>query len=182
MTTTDLPTRLPRWMLVRQGSSLPVERMRLRLAAFVYGGILVLGAVAVATGETIASGHAAIVVAATTVTTYLAHIVAHMVGEQVGRAPGAEREHVARGVRDSLPILFAGIVPIIVLFLPVLTRLPTQSAQLIAGAWIVLQFSLLGLDVARISGRRPTLSTFWAGILLAIVAATIVVVKTLLLH
>lgn len=74
--------------------------MRLRLAAYVYGGILVLGAIAVANGET---------------------------------------------------------TPTIVLLLPTVTSLPTEAAQLVAGGWIALQFSFLGVDVARLSGRRPTL-------------------------
>ena len=63
VSTSELPTRLPRWMLARRGSTLPVERMRARLSAYVYGGILVLGAIAVASGDTIADGHAALVVA-----------------------------------------------------------------------------------------------------------------------
>lgn len=169
-------------MLARRGRTLPVERIRARLSAYVYGGILVLGAVAVASGETIADGHAALVVAATTLTTYLAHIVAHKVGEQVGRERGAEREHVREAARDALPILFAGLTPTVVLLLPLFTPLPTQAAQLIAGGWIVLQFSLLGTDVARVSGRRPTLSTLWSGVALAAVSGVIVVLKTLLLH
>ena len=46
----------------------------------------------------------------------------------------------------------------------------------------MLQFSLLGTDVARVSGRRPTLSTLWSGIVLAVVAGVIVVLKTTLAH
>lgn len=169
-------------MLVRRGRTLPVERIRARLSAYVYGGILVLGAIAVASGETIADGHAALVVASTTLTTYLAHIVAHKVGEQVGRERGAERDHVREAARDALPIIFAGITPTVVLLLPMLVSMPTQAAQLIAGGWIVLQFSLLGTDVARVSGRRPTLSTLWSGIVLAVVAGVIVVLKATLAH
>lgn len=47
--------------------------------------------------------------------------------------------------------------PTVVLLLPTVTSLPTEAAQLIAGGWIALQFSFLGVDVARLSGRRPTL-------------------------
>jgi O-antigen/teichoic acid export membrane protein len=128
VSTVELPTRLPRWLLVRRGKSLPVERMRLRLAAYVYGGILVLGAIAVANGETIADGHAALVVAATTATTYLAHVLAHRVGEQIGRPRGTERDHWRQEARDSTPILFAGVTPTIVLLLPTVTSLPTEAA------------------------------------------------------
>ena len=125
MSTVELPTRLPRWLLVRRGKSLPVERMRLRLAAYVYGGILVLGAIAVANGET---------------------------------------------------------TPTIVLLLPTVTSLPTEAAQLVAGGWIALQFSFLGVDVARLSGRRPTLRTLWSGIALALAAGVVVVLKVTLAH
>lgn len=102
--------------------------MRLRLAAYVYGGILVLGAIAAANGETIADGHAALVVAATTATTYLAHVLAHRVGEQIGRPRGTERDHWRQEARDSTPILFAGVTPTIVLLLPTVTSLPTEAA------------------------------------------------------
>lgn len=169
-------------MLVRRGKSLPVERMRLRLAAYVYGGILVLGAIAVANGETIADGHAALVVAATTATTYLAHVIAHRVGEQIGRPLRAAHDHWLKEARDSTPILFAGVAPTFVLLLPLFTSLPTEAAQLIAGGWIVLQFSLLGTDVARLSGRRPTGRTLWSGIALALAAGIVVVLKVTLAH
>ncbi|BAU31584.1 hypothetical protein [Microcella alkaliphila] len=182
MSTVELPTRLPRWLLARRGTSLPVERMRLRLAAYVYGGTLVLGAIALANGETIVDGHAALVVAATTATTYLAHVLAHRVGEQIGHPRGTERDHWLQEARDSTPILFAGITPTVVLLLPMFTSLPTEAAQLIAGGWIVLQFSLLGTDVARLSGRRPTARTLWSGIALALAAGVVVVLKVTLAH
>jgi len=182
VSTVDAPTRLPRWLLVRRGQSLPIERMRLRLAAYVYGGILVLGAIAVANGETIADGHAALVVAATTLTTYLAHVLAHRVAAQLGRGLDSARHHVAAEARDSLPIIFAGATPTIVLLLSSLTGFSTEAAQLIAGGWIVLQFSLLGLDVARLSGRQPTVGTLWSGIALALAAGVVVVLKVTLAH
>lgn len=156
--------------------------MRLRLAAYVYGGILVLGAIAVANGETIADGHAALVVAATTATTYLAHVLAHRVGEQIGRPRGAERDHVLQEARDSTPILFSGVTPSVVLLLPMFTGMSTEAAQLIAGGWIALQFSFLGVDVARLSGRRPTLRTLWSGIALALAAGVVVVLKVTFAH
>jgi hypothetical protein len=74
------------------------------------------------------------------------------------------------------------MTPTVVLLLPTFTTLATDTAQLIAGGWIVLRFSLLGVDVARLSGRRPTLATLWSGIALAIAAAVIVVMKVTLAH
>lgn len=177
-----MPTRLPRWLLVRRGHTLPIERMRLRLAAYVYGGILVPGAIALANGETIADGHAAFLVAATTATTYLAHVLAHRAAEQLGRPHAAALSHWLKEARDSTPILFAGVTPTIVLLLPMLTGMSTEAAQLVAGGWIALQFSLLGVDVARLSGRRPTLRTLWSGIALALAAGVVVVLKVTLAH
>lgn len=176
------PRRMPAWMTSQSGEPLTVERQRLRVAAYIYGNILVLAAIAVATGSSIDSGYATLVVAVTTVTTFLAHVIAQNVGQQLGREPGAHRPHALQELRDALPILFSGIVPAAILILGDIELISSEFAQLGAALWVVGRLSLMGFLVERLSGRRPTWRTLSGGIGLAMACAAIVVVKVLFAH
>lgn len=174
--------RMPLWMLAGPREHLTVDRLRLRLAAYVYGNILVLAAIALATGKSIVGGEAALFVAVTALTTYVAHIIAHTVGQQLGRERGGHRAHMDDEMRDALPILFSGLVPAIILLVATLEVVPTQLAQLAAALWVVARIALIGLLVERLSGRRPTWRTFSGGLVLALLSAIIVVLKVLFAH
>lgn len=176
------PMRMPGWMTTRSGEPLGIERQRLRLAAYVYGNILVLAAVVVATGKSIVGGEAAVLVAVTAGTTYVAHILAHTVGQQLGRERHAHRPHVAHEVRDAVPILVSGVVPAMILLAATLSIVPTQLAQLVAAVWVVGRIALIGFLVERLSGRKPTWRTLSGGMILAIACALIVVLKVLFAH
>lgn len=174
--------RMPVWMIVRPGENLPFERLRLRLAAYVYGNILVLAAIVLASGKSIVGGEAALFVGVTALTTYIAHIVAHSVGQQLGRAHDEHRPHVLHEIQDSLPILISGVVPVAVLLIATLSIVPTQAAQLGAAVWVIGRLALIGFLVDRLSGRSSTWRTLSAGVVLALVCAAIVVLKVLFAH
>jgi hypothetical protein len=174
--------RMPGWMIAKPGEELGLERLRLRLAAYVYGNILVLAAIVVATGKSIQGGEAALIVAATALTTYVAHILAHTVGQQLGRERHAHRPHVRHEMRDALPILVSGVVPAVILLIATLDSVPTQLAQLVAAVWVVGRIALIGFLVERLSGRRPTWRTLSGGLILAIACALVVVLKVLFAH
>lgn len=174
--------RVPGWMATRSGEPLTIERQRLRLSAYIYGNILVLAAIAVATGKSIVGGEAALIVAVTAITTYGAHILAHTVGQQLGRERNAHRPHVLHEIRDAMPILVSGIVPTIILLAANLSIVPSQPAQLIAAVWVVARIALIGFLVERLSGRKPTARTLSGGVLLALACAVVVVLKVLFAH
>lgn len=176
------PRRMPGWMTTRSGEPLTVERQRLRLAAYIYGNILVLAAIVVATGKSIAGGEAALIVAVTAGTTYVAHILAHTVGQQLGRERNAHRPHVAHEIRDAVPIIVSGVVPAAILLAATFSIVPTQLAQLVAAVWVVGRIALIGFLVERLSGRKPTWRTLSGGMILAIACALIVVLKVLFAH
>jgi hypothetical protein len=160
---------------------MPPERVRARLTAYVYGNILVLAAVATATPHTIENGHAMIVVLATTVTTYLAHVVAHEVGDAV--APEGEvRETEPQELRDALPIISSGSLPALVLLGGALSRIDTGHAELLAMAVVVVRLALTGPLVARLSGQPSTRRAIWGGIAIAALGAVIAGLKAWLLH
>lgn len=174
--------RLPRWMLARRGESLPLERVRSRIAAYVYGTILVLAALATQSRASIEEGVAAIAVGATTATTVLAHLVAHAVAQTLGRDADARRLHLREEARDILPILTAGFVPFVMMLLAGWGLLDTRTAQLIAGGWLTLQLLLLGVGTTRATGGGSRRSALWAGVSLAGVSAIVVALKATLLH
>lgn len=174
--------RMPAWMIARPGELLTTERLRLRLAAYVYGNILTLAAIAVATGSSIDSGDATLIVGVTTLTTYLAHVIAHNVGQQLGRERGAHRPYVRHELVDALPILFSGLVPVAILILGDTALLSSELAQLLAALWVVSRLALIGFLVERLSGRKPTWRTLSGGLVLALACAGIVVLKVLFAH
>lgn len=183
MTTELVPAeRLPHWMLARRGAALPIERVRSRIAAYVYGTILVLAALATQSRESIQEGTAAIAVGATTATTVLAHLVAHAVAQQLGRDAKSRRLHLREEARDILPILTAGLVPFVMMLLAWAGVLDTRAAQLIGGGWLTLLLLLLGVGTTRVTGVRTTRSALWAGVSLAAVSAVVVALKATLLH
>lgn len=174
--------RMPAWMIARSGQHLTIERLRLRLAAYVYGNILVLAAVVIATGKSIAGGEAALLVIVTTLTTYVAHILAHGVGQQLGRELHSIRVHVVHEIYDAMPILVSGLVPAIVMFAAGFDVVPTQLAQVAAAVWVVGRIALIGFLVERLSGRQATWRTLSGGLVLAIACGVIVVLKVLFAH
>ena len=174
--------RLPRWMRAGGEKGLPLERARLRIAAYVYGTILVLASVATQSRETIDDGHAAVAVAATTGTTLLAHPIAPAVAQRLGSRPGELRLHLAQEARDSMPIVVAGAVPIVVMILASIDLLDTRLAQVIAGGWLVLRLTLLGPRMSRATGSPVTRASVWAGVGLAVVSSIVVALKATLLH
>ncbi len=174
--------RMPAWMIARPGENLSIERLRLRLAAYVYGNILVLAAIVIATGKSIVGGEAALLVTVTALTTYSAHILAHDVGQQLGRDRGEHRPHMAHEILDALPILVSGLVPAVILYVATFNVVPTQLAQLTAAVWVVGRLAFIGFIVERMSGREPTWRTLSGGMLLALLSAVVVVLKVLFAH
>lgn len=174
--------RMPAWMIARSGENLTIERLRLRLAAYVYGNILVLAAVVIASGKSIAGGEAALLVTVTTLTTYFAHILAHGVGQQLGRPLHSIRPQIVHEIFDAMPILFSGLVPALVLLAAGFDLVPTQLAQGVAAVWVVGRIALIGFLVERLSGRRATWRTLSGGLVLAIACGVIVVLKVLFAH
>ncbi|UYN83560.1 MAG: hypothetical protein KIT89_12910 [Microcella sp.] len=174
--------RMPGWMLAHSGEHLTIERLRLRLSAYVYGNILVLAAIVIATGKSIVGGEAALLVSVTALTTYVAHILAHNVGQQLGRERHAHRPHMVHEIQDALPILVSGVVPAAILFVATFSVVPTQFAQLTAAVWVVGRLALIGFLVERLSGRRPTWRTLSGGLGLALACAIVVVLKVLFAH
>ncbi|MCW2775742.1 MAG: uncharacterized protein JWN91_4068 [Nocardioides sp.] len=165
---------------VEEARALPPERKRARVTAYVYGNILVLAAVATATPETIENGHAAVVVAATTITTYLAHVLAHEVGEAL---VNEEVETDRQELRDALPIISSGSIPIALLLAGALSKqVDIGLAELVAMGVVVCRLAATGTLVTRLGGQPSTRRAVWGGFALAAIGILIATLKAVFLH
>ncbi|RFA10648.1 hypothetical protein B7R54_16630 [Subtercola boreus] len=172
--------RLPSYL--RSSVELPLPRIRSRVSAYLYGNILVLAAVIGAAEGTSTHWSALLIVAATTVTTFLAHVVSHGIGQQIGRSGEDARLHIGQELRDAVPILSSGLVPLVVLALGALGVLSVLWVEIIAGGVLVLRIALTGIQVERVSDNRSPAGVLWAGFALAAVSLVIVALKVLFTH
>jgi hypothetical protein len=163
--------------------SLPVERVRSRVGAYIYGNILVLAAILATSPESIAHGTAVIFVVATSATTFLAHVVAYRIGQTIGRTDDeALRLHLAQEARDAVPIISSGAGPAVLLALGAVGWLPPELSQLLAEAFVVLRLAGMGIIVRRISGYSPPRAGRWSGFVLAGIGVVIAALKDILTH
>jgi hypothetical protein len=173
----DLPVSTPPRQL-----NLPVERVRSRVGAYIYGNIFVLAAIFATSPESIAKWTAVIIVVATSATTFLAHVVAHNIGQAIGRAGDELVLHLAQEARDALPIMTSGTGPAVLLVLGAVGWLPPELSQLLAEAAIVLRLAATGIIVRRISGLASPLAGVWFGFALAGIGVVIAALKYILTH
>jgi hypothetical protein len=167
----------------RRPLNLPVERVRSRVGAYIYGNILVLAAILATSPENIAHWTAVIFVVATTATTFLAHVVAHRIGQAIGRTDDeALRLHLAQEARDAVPIMTSGTAPAVLLALASVGWLPPELAQLLAEAVVVLRLAGMGIIVRRISGYSSPRAGRWSGFALAGISVVIAALKDILTH
>ena len=166
----------------RVGPDVTLDRARSRTSAYVYGNILVLTAVAGVDSANILDWSALFVVAGTTITTFLAHILAHSIGQQLGRTGEEAQLHIRDEVRDSLPIASSGSIPALMMLLGAAGIVPPLWAQLIAALVIVGRLAFLGILVEKMTARKSTLGALWSGVVLAGLSVIIVSAKIFITH
>ena len=166
----------------RVGPDVTLDRARSRISAYVYGNILVLTAVAGVNAADILDWTAFFVVAGTTITTFLAHILANSIGQHLGRTGKEAQLHIRDEIRDSLPIASSGSIPALMMFLGAMAIVPPLWAQLIAALIIVGRLAFLGILVEKLTARKSTFGILWSGVALAGLSSIIVGAKIFLTH
>lgn len=165
----------------RKEGPLTPERGARRMSAYVYGNVLVLAAVVGASTEALEDGTAVLLVLGTTVSTYLAHVYSEVVAHNL-ISPETAPSEFRHELRDAVPIVSAGTVPIIALLLGYLGVLPTDWSWAIAGIVIVGRLASIGFWMQRLRGNRPSLRMLLTGVVTAGVCGVIVLLKVLLTH
>jgi hypothetical protein len=165
-------------------TGVPLVRARARLSAFVYGNVLVLAALLQERAESVRTGGGFVLVVVTMVTTYLAHVVADLVGEGLGR-DRTDRGHASAELRDAVPILSSGGPPALLLGLAALGWLDWVAPEWVllgAVGFVLLRLAGVGWVASRFRGGVSRGATLWSGVGLAAVGLVIAVLKVLLGH
>jgi hypothetical protein len=161
-------------------NDLAPHRAESRLSAYVYGSVLVLAATAGVSDGAIRSGEAVLIVLGATFSTYVAHVLADVVGAVFAGA-GALSALVAE-LRDSVPVISAG-APSVALFGAAAGGWPSPTwSQVIACAVLVGRLGTIGLVYRRLRAPISLRRAVSFGLLTALVATLAAVVKLTLAH
>ncbi|MDQ2850999.1 MAG: hypothetical protein M3Y49_09740 [Actinomycetota bacterium] len=142
----------PIYAFTHPARDLSPGRAENRMSAYIYGDVLVLAATAGVSAPEIRTGQALLILLGTVISTYLAHVLADIVG-----AVFAGHTSVAllrAELRDAIPVASASLPPFALLTAAAITWLPALWAQ--TAACCVLLARLAG-DVPS-SGVVPGLS------------------------
>ncbi|MGS0688796.1 hypothetical protein ACVBEQ_27220 [Nakamurella sp. GG22] len=153
-----------------------------RTTAYVYGNVLVLAALAVVSTADVTDGHAFWLVLGTALSTFVAHVFAETMGDQVKHPEPVTARNVLRLARESLPILTSGLLPAVILLAGWWGWLAPDPAVLLADAVVLLRIAGTGIVVARLRNERSSVRIFAIGIGMAVVGAAISGLKVYLTH
>jgi hypothetical protein len=175
-------TRRPgaRAALTRRRDDVAPARAESRVAAYVYGNVLVLAAVVGASPASVVSGTAVALVLGTVLSTYVAHVLAHSVGSLFGGVDG--RTAVAVQLRDAVPVISSGVTPALLLAAAALDWLPALWGQALSSAVLIGRIAATGVVYRRLREDVPLRKAWTVGALAAAVAALAVVLKLTLTH
>ncbi len=160
---------------------LDAERAATRVSAYVYGDVLVLAALVALHPDDLSGTTGLAYVLGTALSTYVAHVLAEAVALSLrgGRVSSGALRHE---LRDAVPIASAGSGPAL-LMVPVLLGWWTGEAALaMAIGLTVVRLAVLGWVIGVVRGEPPSLRTFLAGVVLALVGLTVAVLKWALTH
>ena len=157
-----------------------MHRAESRISAYVYGDVLVLAATVGVSVGAIRSGEAVVVVVGTMISTYIAHVLADVVGAVFGGDP--LRAALLAELRDSVPVLSAGTPSVVVLGAAAMGWPPAVLAQSAAAAFLIVRIAAIGLVYRRFSQTVSVRRALGFGVLAAAAAAVAAVVKLVLTH
>jgi small-conductance mechanosensitive channel len=153
-----------------------------RIAAFVYGDVLVLAALVALDPEDLNGLKAVAYVVGTGVSTFVAHVLAESVAFRVRTDQRLTGEHLRHELRDALPIVSATSLPALLMGAALLGWLGAAPALLLAISVTVLRLASLGWVVGHLRQRHASVRTFLSGVLLALAGAGAAVLKWWLTH
>lgn len=153
-----------------------------RTTAYVYGNVLVLAALAVVTPADVTTGRGFWLVLGTAVSTFVAHVFAEAMGDQVKHPEPITARTVLQLARESFPVLTSGVLPAVILLVGWWGWLEPDPVVLLADAVVLLRIAGTGVVVARLRNERSSVRIFAIGIGLAVIGAAIGGLKVYLTH
>lgn len=146
-----------------------------RISAYLYGNILALAALVPFLSEEL-TWRAVWIVLGTTVSTYLAHVVAEGIGHDL---EGREYLHL---MRESWPILTSGVAPALILGAGLIGLLPIGLVVVAAPLLVIARLASTGILVARLRGDPWSWRIVLAGVGVAVAGLVVVALKLWLTH
>lgn len=169
----SMPRFVPRWVLI-----LPADDAARRVAAWIYGTVLALAGLALVTPEMSDEGGGAAILVGIGVGTFLAHLFADYIGEEVREKRRLTKEERRELLRDLLPVLTGMIPPAVLLALGTLPSVSGPWMLAAAFAVTLLRLPLVAVIVAARTNRHP----LWSLFIVCGLGIVIVVVKVLISH
>jgi hypothetical protein len=156
------------------------ERIAEQVSAASYGSVLVLAAIPLLHVVDVESGWGWELVTGVGVATWVAHLFAEVLGEQVRHGSAVlDGDRIRRSMVDGLPIPLASVLPALVLALGRFDVLGDELALWIAFGVALVQLVGVGAYVGRSgSGRRAAVFAVATGV----IGGAVGVVKLLLSH
>lgn len=167
---------------IHSGELLSPEDAATRIAAYVYGNIVVLAALVSLNREDALTGHSALAIAGVAVSTFLTHVLAHGIGHRLHALGPLTWPDVQFELRGSLPILTSAFFPSLLMLITAATSIPGAYAQVFVGLFLVIRLGLLGALVAQVRGTPSSARIVAASAGLALLAAVVTTLKVLLGH
>ena len=130
------------------------DRLAERVSAASYGTILIIAALLVVEAEDVLSGWGWELVAGVGAATWVAHLYAEILGNHVRHVDATQPQEIRKAMADGLPILLAGVMPAMALFLGRLGAVAPRQALWIAVILALLQLVAIGAFVGVISDQR----------------------------
>lgn len=153
-----------------------------RISAFVYGNILVMAALIALHPQDLAAPKAIAYVAGTGFSTFLAHVLAELVGMRVETDRRPTLQDLRHELRDSVPIVSSATFPLLMMAATLLGWLDPSVALPAAIGVTVLRLGGLGFVVGRLRRHRLSARTFVGGVLLAVFCLGAAILKAWLTH
>lgn len=151
-----------------------------RIGAYVYGNLVVLGALLAMTPSTAVSVHGALTVLAAGLSTFVAHAFADLLAHRVGHGHRSVLHAAAHAVRSSLPVVTSTLLPIAVLGLGAWLDWAAAPTALAADFAVCARIGLVGAAAERFRGAPSSRRLVLVGVAIAGLAAAVAVAKVLL--
>lgn len=174
-----MPSSAVRAAIVRYrvNPDLTREEAAARISAYVYGNILIFAAILALDATDVRHGRAIAVELGVAFSTFLAHALSEVIGRGIRTNTPTTRADVLHEIRDSAPIITSALVPCLLLTTAVLDWLPGSVVVTASEVYLFTRLAVVGLVIERLRSRRASPRTLLAGVLIALIAGGIALLK-----
>jgi hypothetical protein len=145
-----------------------------------YGNILIFAAILAMDEADVDHGRAIVVELGVAFSTFLAHVFSEVIARNVRSGAPTTRSDVLHELRDSIPIITSAVVPCLLLAAGAVQWLPVPMSIAASQVYLFVRLALVGFVVERLLARRASTHTLLAGVLMALIAAGIALLKVTL--